>query len=49
MPISAWLQTLPFLAELLEDVDTAVESRAQDILRSLEEISGEKLDSYLKT
>lgn len=42
-------ETLPFLSELLEDVETAVESRAQDILKQLEEISGEKLDEYLKT
>jgi hypothetical protein len=43
------LQTLPFLSELLEDPDSAVEARAQDIVKLLEEVSGEKLDEYLKT
>ena len=43
------MQTLPFLSELIEDPDTAVESRAQDVVKLLEEVSGEKLDEYLKT
>jgi hypothetical protein len=43
------LQTIPFLSELLEDTEIAVEARAQDVLKAMEEISGEKLDQYLKT
>ena len=43
------LQTIPFIAELLEDSEHAVEARAQHLVALLEEISGEKLDQYLKT
>lgn len=39
--------SLPFLAELLEVPDHTVSSLAQEILRQLEEISGESLDQYL--
>ncbi len=46
---ACFLQTLPFLSELLEDPEVSVESRAQQVLASLEEIGGEKLDQYLKT
>ncbi len=42
------VQTLPVLAELLEDTDVAVESRAQQVLALLEEVGGEKLEPYLK-
>jgi len=42
-------ETLPFLSELIEDPDSAVEARAQDVVKLLEEVSGEKLDEYLKT
>lgn len=41
-------ETLPFLAELLEDIDTTVEAAAQGVVVALEEVSGEKLDQYLK-
>lgn len=41
-------QTIPFVAELLEDPEHAVEARAQQLVALLEEISGEKLDQYLK-
>ena len=40
-------ESLPFLAELLEDPELGVSSLAQEILRQLEEISGESLDQYL--
>ncbi|KAK9825496.1 hypothetical protein WJX74_001182 [Apatococcus lobatus] len=40
-------ESLPFLAELLEVPDHSVSSLAQEILRQLEEISGESLDQYL--
>lgn len=42
-------ETIPFLAELLEDTEVAVEARAQEVVKQLEEVSGEKLDQYLKT
>jgi hypothetical protein len=32
----------------LEEPEPSVEARAQDVLRLLEEVSGEKLDAYLK-
>ncbi|GAB4814939.1 hypothetical protein N2152v2_001985 [Parachlorella kessleri] len=41
-------ETLPFLAELLEDAEGAVEARAAAVLRWLEELSGESLEEYLK-
>ncbi|KAL6765337.1 NUC211 domain-containing protein [Haematococcus lacustris] len=41
-------ETIPFLSELLAHPEVAVESRAQDVMRQLEEVSGEKLDQYLK-
>jgi len=41
-------ETLPQLAELLEDADVAVEARAQEVVAALEELSGEKLDEYLR-
>ncbi len=42
-------QTIPFVAELLEDSELAVETRTQQLVALLEEISGEKLDGYMKT
>lgn len=41
-------ETLPFLAELLEDAEAGVEARAAGLLRALEELSGESLAEYLK-
>jgi U3 small nucleolar RNA-associated protein 10 len=41
-------ETLPFLAELLEDAEHAVEARAAALLRSLESLSGESLEQYLR-
>lgn len=39
-------ETIPFLAELLEDVELAVKTLAQDILKELETMSGENLRQY---
>ena len=41
-------EALPFLAELLEDLELDVRSAAQKLLNQLEGLSGEDLDSYLK-
>ncbi|KAI4384708.1 hypothetical protein MLD38_002826 [Melastoma candidum] len=40
-------ETIPFLGELLEDVELPVKSLAQDILREMESLSGESLRQYL--
>ncbi|XP_021285623.1 uncharacterized protein At3g06530 isoform X2 [Herrania umbratica] len=40
-------ETIPFLAELLEDVELPVKSLAQDILKEMETMSGESLREYL--
>ena len=40
-------ETIPFLSELLEDVELDVKSLAQEILRELESLSGESLQQYL--
>ncbi|XP_059627802.1 uncharacterized protein At3g06530 [Cornus florida] len=40
-------ETIPFLAELLEDVELPVKSLAQEILKELESMSGESLRQYL--
>ena len=40
-------ETIPFLAELLEDVELPVKSLAQDILKEMEIVSGENLREYL--
>ncbi|XP_017876283.1 HEAT repeat-containing protein 1 isoform X2 [Ceratina calcarata] len=39
-------ETIPFLAELLEDEDEATEKYAQNAVRTLEEILGEPLQKY---
>jgi U3 small nucleolar RNA-associated protein 10 len=41
-------ESIPFLAELLEDSDVVVERRTQEVVKVLEELSGEKLDEYMK-
>jgi U3 small nucleolar RNA-associated protein 10 len=41
-------ETIPFLAELVEDSEQAVEARAQEVVRMLEEVSGESLAQYMK-
>lgn len=40
-------ETIPFLGELLEDVELSVKSLAQDILKDMESMSGESLRQYL--
>ncbi|KAJ0099511.1 hypothetical protein Patl1_20742 [Pistacia atlantica] len=40
-------ETLPFLGELLEDVELPVKSLAQDIIKEMESMSGESLQQYL--
>ncbi len=42
-------EAIPFVAELLEDPDVAVEAAAQRLVAQLETLSGEKLDQYLRT
>jgi U3 small nucleolar RNA-associated protein 10 len=39
-------ETVPFLAELLEDEEEAVESACQKAVQNLEEILGEPLKKY---
>lgn len=40
-------ETIPFLGELLEDVELPVKSLAQEILKEMESLSGESLRQYL--
>ena len=40
-------ETIPFLGELLEDVEPSVKSLAQDIVKEMESMSGESLRQYL--
>lgn len=40
-------ECLPYLSELLEDEDADVVSLANTVIRSIEDLSGEKLDPYL--
>lgn len=40
-------ETIPFLGELLEDVELQVKSLAQEILKEMESMSGESLRQYL--
>lgn len=40
-------ETIPFLGELLEDVELPVKTLAQDILKEMESLSGESLRQYL--
>ena len=41
-------EALPFLSELLEDEDGTVEGRTVEVLRKMEELSGEDLKQYLR-
>ncbi|KAJ0970620.1 hypothetical protein J5N97_018579 [Dioscorea zingiberensis] len=45
--LSLMAQTVPFLAELLEDVESSVKSLAQEILKKMETLSGENIRQYL--
>lgn len=40
-------ETIPFLGELLEDVELPVKTLAQDIIKEMESMSGESLQQYL--
>lgn len=40
-------ETLPFLAELLEDPEHEVVTITQQLIKKLEELSGESLEQYL--
>lgn len=40
-------ETIPFLGELLEDMEISVKSLAQEILKEMESMSGESLRQYL--
>lgn len=40
-------ETIPFLGELLEDVELPVKCLAQDIIKEMESMSGESLRQYL--
>ena len=40
-------ETLPFMAELLEDSDGRVERLAHELKKQVEDLSGEGLDTYL--
>ncbi|XP_038993491.1 uncharacterized protein At3g06530-like isoform X2 [Hibiscus syriacus] len=40
-------ETIPFLGELLEDMELPVKSLAQDIVKEMESMSGESLGEYL--
>jgi U3 small nucleolar RNA-associated protein 10 len=42
-------EALPFVAELMEDGEAAVEAAVQGLVKQLEELSGEQLEQYLKT
>lgn len=42
-------EALPFLAELLEDDQHAIEARAAETVKALEELSGEDLKEYLRS
>lgn len=41
-------ECLPFLSELLEDDATDVTAQTGELVRYIEELSGEKLDAYLQ-
>lgn len=45
--LSLMAQTVPFLAELLEDVEASVKSLAQETLKKMETLSGENIRQYL--
>jgi U3 small nucleolar RNA-associated protein 10 len=39
-------ETIPFLAELLEDTELMVVSKTQEVVKFLEDLSGEDLSQY---
>lgn len=40
-------ESIPFLAELMEDTDAEVERTCHEVIKQIEDISGESLDQYL--
>ncbi|KAJ7545476.1 hypothetical protein O6H91_09G122000 [Diphasiastrum complanatum] len=40
-------ETIPFLAELLEDEDLSIIAKTQEVIKILEELSGESISQYL--
>ncbi len=40
-------ETIPFLAELMEDEDVTMEVLVKQLVKRIEELSGENLDQYL--
>lgn len=42
-------ESIPFLAELMEDTDADVERTCHEVIKQIEDISGESLDQYLTT
>ena len=40
-------ETIPFIAELMEDEDVLVEKECQQVIKTIEKLSGESLDDYL--
>jgi hypothetical protein len=41
-------ESLPFLRELMEDDTAEVEVLCQEVIKQIEEVSGENLESYLQ-
>jgi len=41
-------ETMPFVAEVMEDTNEEVEAEAQKLIQVIEKLSGEDLDSYLR-
>jgi hypothetical protein len=44
--VVAGFDAIPFLGELLEDVEISVKSLAQEILKEMESMSGERLKAF---
>ena len=42
-------EAMPFLAEVLEDPELHIQNETRALLRSLEELTGESLEEYLKS
>jgi U3 small nucleolar RNA-associated protein 10 len=41
-------ETLPYISELMEDQDNAVEDITQRVIKQIEDLSGESLENHLK-
>lgn len=42
-------EAMPFLAELLEDPELSIQNSAKHLLKTLETVSGESLDEFLRS